>query len=213
MRGGGRPPASRRQPQASRHLDRRARDPARRRRPFPRHPGMNATRDYARLAWPVVAAGLLLTPLILGRGFYLNILDFIGLHSIIAVGLCLLVGYGGQLSISHGAFFAIGAYGSAILSLRAGLAPFAALAATQLLVALVAWGIGAVVLRLRSHYLAIATLSFSIVVAVLIKELAWLTGGLQGLSGVPPLALGGFAFDTDYRFFYLVWPIALLVLI
>lgn len=174
---------------------------------------IDAPRDYARLAWPVVSAGLLSLPLFFGRGFYLNILDFVGLYSMIAVGLCLLVGYGGQLSISHGAFFAIGAYGSAILSLRVGLPPVLAALATQFMVALVAWTIGAIVLRLRGHYLAIATLSFSIVVAVLIKELSWLTGGLQGLSGVPPIAVGGFAFDTDLRFYYLIWPIALLVLL
>ena len=170
-------------------------------------------RDYSRLAWPVVTAGLLLLPLVFGRGFYLNILDFIGLYSMIAVGLCLLVGYGGQLSISHGAFFAIGAYGSAILSLRASLPPALAVPATQFLVAIVAWAIGAIVLRLRGHYLAIATLSFSIVVAVLIKELSWLTGGLQGLSGVPPIAAGGFVFDTDLRVYFLIWPIALLILL
>lgn len=170
-------------------------------------------RDWDRRAWPIVSAALLLLPAVFGTGYYVHTLDFIALYSMIAIGLCLLVGYGGQLSISHSAFFALGAYGSAIFSLRAGLPPLVAVAATQVVTALIAWVIGAIVLRLRGHYLAIATLSFSIVVGILIKELSWLTGGLQGISNIPPIAVAGFSFDTDLRFYYVVWPATLLVLL
>ena len=91
-----------------------------------------ARRDWNRLAWPVVAIVMLLLPLLLGDGFYLNILNFVALYAMVAVGLCLLVGYGGQLSISHSAFFAIGAYASAIFSLRWGWHPWFAVAGAQL---------------------------------------------------------------------------------
>lgn len=174
---------------------------------------MAARRQWSRLAWPLATAGILGVPLGVGGGFYLNVLNFVALYSMVAIGLCLLVGYGGQLSISHAAFFAIGAYGSAIFSLRLGIHPLPSLLATQVIAALTAWGIGAVVLRLKGHYLAIATLSFSLVVEVLIKEMSWLTGGLQGVSGIPPLRLGGFAFDSDWRFFYVVWPTTMLILL
>ncbi len=168
-----------------------------------------ARADWNRLAWPLVAAVVLLIPLVLGDDFYLNVLNFVALYALVAVGLCLLVGYGGQLSISHSAFFAMGAYASAILSLRWGWHPWAALAGAQLVSAVVAWGIGAVVLRLKGHYLAIATLSFTVIVGVLIKELPALTGGLQGLGSIPPLAFGGFEIDDDWRFYYVVWPLLL----
>jgi branched-chain amino acid transport system permease protein len=140
-------------------------------------------------------------------------MNFIALYSLVAIGLCLLVGYGGQLSISHSAFFAIGAYGTAILSLRFHLSPIISILLTQAVAALIAWGIGAVVLRLKGHYLAIATLSFTIIIEVLSKEMAWLTGGLQGLSSIPPISLSGVLIDSDYRFYYIVWPVTLLALL
>jgi branched-chain amino acid transport system permease protein len=125
----------------------------------------------------------------------------------------MLTGYGGQLSISHSAFFAIGAYASAITSLRFELHPFVTILLSQCLTILIAWGIGWVVLRLKGHYLAIATLSFSIIVEILIKELTWLTGGLQGISSVPPISLGNFVLDSDGRFYFLIWPITMLLLL
>jgi branched-chain amino acid transport system permease protein len=170
-------------------------------------------RDKNKLAWIIVSAGVLLFPLVFGKGYYLSVMNFIALYSIVAIGLCLLTGYGGQLSISHSAFFAIGAYSSAIFSLRFGFHPILAVLTSQLVSCLAAWGIGAVVLRLKGHYLAIATLSFTMIIGVLIKEMAWLTGGLQGLSSIPPLSVGKFSFSTDWRFYFLVWPVTLLLLL
>ena len=170
-------------------------------------------RDKNRLAWFLVTLGVLLLPVLFGKGFYLNTMNFIALYGMVAVGLCLLVGYGGQLSISHSAFFAIGAYASAIFCLRYRLSPWVSILLSQALSALLAWGIGWVVLRLKGHYLAIATLSFTIIVEVLVKETAWLTGGLQGLSSIPPLSLGGILIDSDYRFYFAVWPLTMLLLL
>ena len=138
-------------------------------------------------------------------------MNFIALYSMVAIGLCLLTGFGGQLSMSHAAFFAIGAYGSPILCLRAGLHPITAIFLSQIFSALVAWGIGWVVLRLKGHYLAIATLSFTVIISSLLKNWVKLTGGLQGLSAIPPITVGGFAIATDWRFYFLVWPIVMLL--
>ena len=170
-------------------------------------------KDMNRLVWLPVSAGVLALPLLLGDGYYLNVLNFIALYSMIAIGLCLLIGYCGQLSISHSAFFAIGAYSSAIFSLRFGFHPFVAILISQLISAVLALGIGSVVLRLKGHYLAIATLSFTIIVEVIIVEAAWVTGGLQGLSGIPPLSLGSMELDTDLGVYYVVWPVLLLLLL
>jgi len=75
-------------------------------------------KDKNKIVWLLVTAGVLTLPIILGDGYYLSVMNFIALYSMVAIGLCLLVGYGGQLSISHSAFFAIGAYASAIFCLR-----------------------------------------------------------------------------------------------
>ena len=100
-------------------------------------------------AWWIVAAGVLILPLLLGDGYYLNVMNFIALYSIVALGLCLLTGYAGQLSISHSAFFAIGAYSSAIFCLRFNFSPLISVPLSQGISVLAAWGIGAVVLRLK----------------------------------------------------------------
>lgn len=170
-------------------------------------------KDKNRLAWLLVTIGVLILPLILGEGYLLSVMNFIALYSIVAVGLCLLTGYGGQLSISHSAFFAIGAYSTAILSLRWGLHPLVSILLSQGITFLAAWGIGAVVLRLKGHYLAIATLSFTMIVQVLIIELAWLTGGLQGLSSIPSVSVAGFTFDSDLRFYFIAWPLTMILLL
>lgn len=170
-------------------------------------------RDGNRLAWVVTTAAILLLPLVTGPGFHLNVLNFIALYAMVAIGLSLLVGYCGQLSISHAAFFAVGAYASAIFSTRLGWPPLLAVVVAQAVAAPIAAGIGWLVLRLKGHFLAIATLAFSIIVEVALKEAAPLTGGLAGLSSIPPLALGGLALDTDVRFYYLAWPLAMLLLL
>lgn len=169
--------------------------------------------DINKLAWLLVSAGILLLPPVLGDGYYLSVMNFIALYSIVALGLCLLTGYAGQLSISHSAFFAIGAYSSAIISLRFGIHPLLSIVLSQSLTFLTSWVIGAVVLRLKGHYLAIATLSFTIIVGVLIIEMPGLTGGLQGLSSIPPISFGDFLIDSDWRFYFLTWPLTLLLLL
>lgn len=169
--------------------------------------------EWNRLAWPPVALLVLAIPVVFGDGFYLNVLNFVALYSMIALGLCLLVGYGGQLSISHSAFFAIGAYASAIFCLKLGWHPIPAMAAAQVVSGLISWGIGAAVLRLKGHYLAIATLSFTMIVGIAIKEMTWLTGGLQGLGSIPNLSFGKFAIDSDLRFYYVAWPVVMALLL
>jgi len=156
---------------------------------------------------------LLALPFILGDGYYLSVMNFIAFYAIVAIGLCLLTGYGGQLSMSHAAFFGIGAYTSAILSTRFGLNPLISIFIAQIVSATAALSIGSVVLRLKGHYLAIATLSFTIIVEILIIETAWLTGGLQGLSLIPYISFGDFIIDSDWRLYFIVWPITMLIML
>lgn len=155
---------------------------------------------------------MLLVPVLFGTGYYINMMIFIAILALPAMGLSLLSGLSGQLAISHGAFFAIGAYGSAILSTRVGMNPVLSTMLAQILVVAIAAGIGAVVLRLRSHYLAIATLSFAIIVELVIEEWRGLTGGMQGMLGIPPLGLFGREASSDVEFYYIYWPVTALML-
>jgi branched-chain amino acid transport system permease protein len=155
---------------------------------------------------------LLGTPLVLNNPYNLGILNLIGLYVIAVLGLNLFIGYAGQISLGHAAFFGLGAYGSAILTATYNLPPWPAMLLTAVAVGLVALLIGVPTLRLSGHYLAMATLGFNYVVHSILVQWDAVTGGPSGLSGVPPLSLFGLIFDNDIKFHYLVWTFALVAL-
>lgn len=158
------------------------------------------------------AVAMLALPFLFGTGYYLNTLNFVAIMALPALGLSLLSGLSGQLAISHGAFFALGAYGSSVMSVRLGIDPILSTVLAQLLVAAVAAAIGGVVLRLRSHYLAIATLSFAIIVELVIKELPSITGGMQGMMGIPSYEVAGLRLTSDMAVYLVYWPVTMLML-
>ena len=110
-----------------------------------------------------------------------------GIYLLLTLGLNLQYGFTGLINFGHVGFFAVGAYGSALLSLEGVPIPLSLLAAT-LLAAVTAWPLGLLSQRLRVEYLAIATLGFSEAVRLVIIEEAWLTNGVHGITGIPPIA-------------------------
>jgi branched-chain amino acid transport system permease protein len=159
-----------------------------------------------------LSALLLLTPWVMRNPFQLGILNLIGLHIIAVLGLNLFIGYAGQISLGHAAFFGLGAYGSAILTATCHFPAWPALVLTAALVAVVAFILGVPTLRLSGHYLAMATLGFNYVVHIVFVQWDSITGGPSGLSGVPSLTVLGFPLNSDIRFHYLVWTFALVAL-
>jgi branched-chain amino acid transport system permease protein len=153
-----------------------------------------------------------MTPLVLNNPYTLGLLNLIGLYVIIVLGLNLFAGYAGQISLGHAGFFGLGAYGSAILTATYGFPPWPTMLLAALGVALVALVIGIPTLRLRGHYLAMATLGFNYVVYICLVQWDKVTGGPSGLAGIPSLSLLGFSITNDLRFYYLVWTFALIAL-
>ncbi len=135
-----------------------------------------------------------------------------GLHVILAVGLNLLMGYAGQISLGHAAFFGMGAYASAILTTRFGWPSLVALVASLLAVGALAWLFARPILRLRGHYLAMATLGFGVIVHVILVQATDWTGGPDGLSGIPALNLLGWQVDGDLQWYGVMMGAMLLVL-
>ncbi len=167
----------------------------------------------------LLAVVLAAVPL-LDNAYYTSVMIIIGIHAIVTVGLCLLMGYAGQVSLGNAAFYGIGAYVSGILSGMYGVSPWIALAIAAVFTGLLAWGLGYPIFRLRGNYLAMATLGLGIIVYILFVELRQirlgplyipdLTGGPAGLpKPVPPLSIGSFIFDTDTSYYYLVWAACL----
>ncbi len=137
-------------------------------------------------------------------------LILLGINSIVVLGLVLFMGYAGQVSLGHAAFFGIGAYTAAITTTKYGWNPWLGAVAATVFAGITAFAIGKPSLRLRGHYLAMATLGFGEIVYALMNQLKPLTNGSDGISGIPSVALGPLAIDTKEHFFYLVWIIVAL---
>jgi branched-chain amino acid transport system permease protein len=165
------------------------------------------------VALVAVAAAIAVLPLVVTSPYHLSVGVFVGLHAIVVVGLCILVGYAGQISLGQAAFYGLGAYTSGLLTTRLGVDPWLAMVAAIALAAAVARSFGGPILKLHGHYLAMATLAFGIIVYLVFLEFKDLTGGPSGLPGIPRLAIGGFVFDTDRKFFYLTWGAVLVVVL
>lgn len=144
---------------------------------------------------------------------YLDVMIFVGIFSLIAMGLSLLMGYAGQVSLGHAAFFGLGAYTSGILCVKLAVSPWLAMVGGALLTGAVAYAVGVPSLKLKGHYLAMATLGFGVIVTIVLNEEVELTGGPSGLSDVPGLEILGVPVRGDLEFYILVWSMVLLVLV
>ena len=162
--------------------------------------------------WVLFGAGVLLVAGVVHNDYYLTLINFIGIFTLLVVGLNLLMGYGGQISLGHAAFFALGAYTSGILTATYGLDPWLALLAGLVVCGLTAFLIGVPALKLRGYYLAMATLGFGIIVYIFLNEAETWTGGPSGLVGIPNLSLAGFELNTPKRLYLLIWPVLGIIL-
>lgn len=152
---------------------------------------------------------ILLIPVALKGSYLLNVMVFVGINTMLAVALNLLLGYAGQISLGHAAFFGLGAYISGVLTASHGQNPWLVMGVAAVAVGLLAYLIGFPILKLKGHYLAMATLGFGIIVYIVFNETVEITGGPSGLSGIPNLRVGTFTFDSDLKNYYLIWSFAL----
>ena len=159
------------------------------------------------------AAAVLITPLFLKGSYFLNVLVFIGINTMLAVALNLLLGYAGQISLGHAAFFGLGAYISGILTTRFPIDPWLAMMLAGFCAAVLAFVIGFPILKLKGHYLAMATLGFGIIMYIIFNETVAWTGGPSGLSSIPNLQIGSVFFDNDWNNYYLIWIFTLGVML
>lgn len=160
--------------------------------------------DFGRLATVV---GLILlfavVPFVSGA-YILYIIITIGIYAIAAIGLNLLIGYTGQISLGHGAFFGVGAYAAAILATKVGVPFLIAVPAAGVITALVGMVFGIPSVRLKHLYLCIATLAGQIILEYVFVQWESLTGGAAGIS-IPTASLFGIDLGSDRNFFFVVF--------
>ncbi|TBV04413.1 branched-chain amino acid ABC transporter ATP-binding protein/permease [Phytopseudomonas dryadis] len=153
--------------------------------------------------------------------FQVTLLNYIGLYTLVVLGLVLLTGVGGMTSFGQAAFVGLGAYTSAYLTATeqlpawlawAGGSPWLALLIGLVLTATVALLLGALTLKLSGHYLPLGTIAWGISLYYLFGTLDGL-GGHTGMSGLPPVSLFGLVLDKGWKMFYLIWAILLLAML
>jgi branched-chain amino acid transport system permease protein len=155
-------------------------------------------------------AVLIALPYLVGEGGLLSSLVITGILFIGVLGLDVLMGYAGQVSLGQAAFLAIGGYTAAILATTYDFSPLVGTLAGMAVSLVCAIVLSLVTMRLRGAYLALATLSFGLLVDSLTVGLN-ITGGPSGLVGIPSFAIGPYSFDSDFSMYYLV--LALIVVL
>lgn len=169
-----------------------------------------AKKVFVLLAWGLIIC----FPLIFPKSYLLSVLIFAGIWAIVLIGFDVLVGYCGQLSLGHNAFFAIGAYASGILAVKYNFHnPFLGMVIGVIVSLLIAWVIGLPSLKLKGYYLAIATLGFGLIINNFIVGFRPLTGGASGLNFIPTFKFVDLSFDTDIKYYFLVWFFVALILV
>ena len=163
------------------------------------------------LPFIVLAVGLAVFPVVASTGV-VNIGVYALIYGLAAIGLSLLMGLAGQVSLGHAAFFAVGAYTQAILVTKTGVHGAVSAVLAVLASMLLALLVGLPLLRLRGHFLALATLGLGIIVSVVVRELE-VTGGTSGIFGIPKPDFNGRVYDSPQEYFWLLVPFVVIGLL
>ena len=151
--------------------------------------------------------------------YYLTVMTLVGLYALTLTGFLIFSGYTGQVLLCHGTLMAFGGYSAAILSAKDpvarevavgyGLPPIVGMVVGVLLAIAFTYVIGKIILRLRSWYLALATIAIAVISESVLDGWVEVTGGTTGVIGIPPFSLGGLVFDSVESFYILAWVVAL----
>jgi branched-chain amino acid transport system permease protein len=148
------------------------------------------------------------------RSFYLTMLIYSSIYAIAALGMFLLFGFAGQISIGQAAFFGVGAYTSAYFVMRLGLPSLAGMAAATVLAGAFGWLVSRPLLRLTTNYLAMGTLAFGVICFILFAQWRTVTGGLDpGIAGLEPFRIGSVLLDEPRSMYWLVAIVLCLVML
>ncbi|NTU33613.1 branched-chain amino acid ABC transporter permease [Brevibacillus sp. HB1.1] len=153
---------------------------------------------------------MILFPFVMPDEYYRSVGIIIGLQAIVTIGLCLVMGLAGQISLGQASFWGIGAYTSAVLTTKYGLPPFVGLIAAAVVPGLFAFILGRAIAGLQGYYLAMATLAFGYIVQIGITEWESVTGGANGMISIPQMTFFG---GSELSMYFLIWGVVTCVLL
>lgn len=148
-------------------------------------------------------AFLLVLPLFIQDIYVMHLVNMIGIYSLHVIGLNLLVGFIGQFNLGQAGFYGLGAYASTLLVMKTGLSFWPSLIIAGMFAGLFGIILGPI-LKLRGHILAMATIGFGEIVRLILLNWLSLTNGPRGIVDIPPPSIGGFRFETDHSYYYLI---------
>ena len=159
-----------------------------------------------RAAKPLLLAALVLVaavfPWLLDSSYWMNLVNLAISFSVACLGLNIVLGYAGQLSLAQASFWGVGAYTSALLTVNLGVPVWMGLVAAFLVAALFGVMLGIPTLKLSGHYLAMTTIGFGIILQLILINAIWLTGGSDGIPKIPSPTIGSFELKDPSDFFY-----------
>ncbi|MBI3091318.1 MAG: branched-chain amino acid ABC transporter permease [Candidatus Tectomicrobia bacterium] len=150
-------------------------------------------------------------PFLMPSDYALHLTNLAGIYMILVLGLNIVMGYAGQVNLGHAAFWGVGAYASSLLVMGWGVPFLVGMFCGAIAAAIVAWVVGYPTLKLKGHYLAMASLAFGQVVYFVLLNWEPVTNGSQGLRDIPPPRLGPLVFASDEMFFYLAWGMLIIL--
>lgn len=157
-------------------------------------------------------AAVALLPVLPSPEFWITLANYIGLYSIVAIGLVMLTGVAGLTSFGQAAFVGIGAYTTAYLSTVYGMNPWLTLFVSIALTSLAAFALGAVTMRLAGHFLPLGTIAWAMAIYFLFGNLEFL-GKHDGIGGIPAISLFGIVFNSGRAMYYLIWLVVIVVML
>lgn len=163
------------------------------------------------LAVAVLLFAVAVLPFVSGGSYTLTVAIFSGINALVAIGLCILMGSAGQVSLGQAGFYGIGAYASSVLSVKLGFPVFLSMIAAMAVGSLAAMVLAVPALRLRGHYLAVATLGFGEIINIILNE--WGPGGPSGFGDIPHLRIFGYTLNSTTSNFYFIWCCVAVVMI
>lgn len=146
---------------------------------------------------------MILLPLVLPNSYYTDLIIRMAINATIVIGLNLLIGFAGQISLGHAGFVGMGAFASAILPYHFGWSPFAAMIAGALATGLLAGLVARPIFKLKGHYLAMATLGLGIIINIVLRNESQYTGGPDGMP-VMPMEIFNFEISGDQHWYWIV---------
>ncbi len=157
-----------------------------------------------------VVALLVVAPLV-APAFYVTLLNYIGLYSLVALGLVLLTGVAGQTSFGQAAFVGLGAYTTAVLTTQYGWSPWLTLVVALAITLLIGYLLGLITLSMGGHYLPLATIAWGMSLYFLMGTIEQF-GGFTGITGIPPVSIFGYSLEKESHFYYFIWIVVLAAL-